>query len=577
MRAYLVAIGLAVIPLSLFIEGAHRLLIRETTKRVVADSSRVGKQLARAVSRRFADDSNFLQAFAQRPDVMESWHRADSDLTQSLERAHKLHPDFAAIGLYDLQGGLKAASPPNAVLLGRKYGFRDLRAGVAAGESYVSAAYESAGASGYSVAIAVPMRDSAGALRGIAVAQQSLDSIARDIYGFLTPVNSGLVFIADPANQVFGETDGKIVAAPAIDAVMKKLSRVQTDQGQHFTLGSGEVIAAYSPVNAAGWGILVNVPLETIRVDLWKGEKTFGLFGGLVLLLAIAGGGFVAAAFQRFRRREREYQEEIEMRNEELAARTSQLAHANRDLDSFSYSVSHDLRAPIRHINGFSRILLEDASEALTPEQRGMLDQVCASAAHMGEMVDGLLQLSRLGHQTLNVRPQDMNALVREVVAEAERDTAGRAVEWKLHPLPETVCDLLLMRQVFRNLVGNAVKFTSGKEKAAIEIGHQIERGEPAFYVRDNGAGFDMKYGEKLFLVFQRLHSQEQFEGSGVGLAIVHRIITRHSGRIWAESQPGQGTTFFFTLPAPKNIINEKPDAAQQDSATLQSATPIRG
>jgi signal transduction histidine kinase len=461
-----------------------------------------------------------------------------------------LRPEFAVIGLYDMNDRLRAVSPPGAALLGPRYGLSELHAGVQASEGvYVSPVYEPANGSGYSIAVAVPLRDEGGNLLGIAVGQQTLEAITRDVYDFLTPTNRGLIFVVDRAHEVFGIKDSKIVAVPGNRLVIEKMFRGPANKGEYLTVGSQQVIAAYAPINRGDWGILVSVPLVAIREDLWKGERIFGFFGGLVLLLAIAGGGAVAAIFERFRTREQEYQNQIEKRNRELAARTADLAAANNELESFSYSVSHDLRAPLRHINGFSSLLLEEAHEALSPEHRKTLERISFGAQNLSRMVDDLLTFSRFGRQALTLKTVDMKALVGGVVAEAEHEVTGRDVEWILDSLPETVCDQMLIGQVFRNLISNAVKFSATREKAIIEIGHTIEGEEPAFYVRDNGVGFDMKYAGKLFGVFQRLHPANEFEGVGIGLANVRRIIHRHDGRVWAEGAPDAGATFYFSIP----------------------------
>jgi len=180
------------------------------------------------------------------------------------------------------------------------------------------------------------------------------------------------------------------------------------------------------------------------------------------------------------------------------------------------------------------------------------LEEVRNGARHLGQLVDDLLNFSRLGRQALICQPVSMTALVRSVVSEIQRDMegVGRLVEWRIGGLPDVNCDSTLMRQVLRNLISNAVKFTSTREKAIIEIGHRMENSEPMFYVRDNGVGFNMKYADKLFGVFQRLHLQEDFEGTGVGLATVQRIILKHGGKVWAKSEPDRGATFFFSLDA---------------------------
>ena len=228
--------------------------------------------------------------------------------------------------------------------------------------------------------------------------------------------------------------------------------------------------------------------------------------------------------------------------------RTHELSAANKELEAFTYSVAHDLRAPLRHIDAFSRILQEDCAESLPAEARHHLDNICKSAARMSELVDDLLNLARIGRQELKRQPTPLGGLVEEVLTDIKRETGGRAIDWHIEPLPAVECDSGLMKQVFANLLSNAVKYTRPRPLAVIEVGCRKLNGDTAVFVRDNGVGFNMKYVDKLFGVFQRFHRAEEFEGTGVGLATVDRIIRKHGGRIWADAAVDQGATFYFTV-----------------------------
>jgi len=230
----------------------------------------------------------------------------------------------------------------------------------------------------------------------------------------------------------------------------------------------------------------------------------------------------------------------------------AELEAANRELEAFAYSVSHDLRAPLRRINGFAGILLEDFSAQLDPVAKGYLERVSQAGRHMCQLLDDLLNLSRVTRKELTRRRTDLDSLVKEVRDSLQPEIEGREIEWQIGCLPTVECDPGLIKQVFANLLLNAIKYTRPRQRATIQVDQMICDGQPAVFVRDNGVGFDMKYADKLFGVFQRLHRQEDFEGTGVGLATVQRIIHKHGGRVWAEAEPYKGATFYFILGTPE-------------------------
>ncbi len=232
----------------------------------------------------------------------------------------------------------------------------------------------------------------------------------------------------------------------------------------------------------------------------------------------------------------------------------AELRQTNADLESFSYSVSHDLRAPLRAIDGFSNILREDYAVQLDAEGRRLFQVVSDNAKNMGQLIDDILFLSRASRHEMYINQIDIKALAQEVWDDLAADRTGRAIEFRLTDLPMAYADNSALRQVLQNLLGNAIKFTRGREPAIIEMGGTVEGKENIYFIRDNGAGFDMIYANKLFCLFQRLHSITEFEGTGVGLAIVKRFIIKHDGRIWAEGKPGEGATFWFTLPIQQHV-----------------------
>ncbi len=242
-------------------------------------------------------------------------------------------------------------------------------------------------------------------------------------------------------------------------------------------------------------------------------------------------------------------EQQTESANRALVEQTSELTAVNKELEAFAYSVSHDLRGPLRAIDGFSGILLEEHTDQLDTEGRRLLTVVRENSGLMGQLIEDILELSRIGRSAMERARIDMRKVVAAAVQQAQQQQADRELPIKVHDLPPAVGDERLIQQVWINLLSNAAKFTAPRESPAIEVRGVVENNEHVYSVKDNGAGFDMKYSGKLFSLFERLHSREEFAGTGVGLAIVKRIVERHGGRVWAEGKVNEGATFYFTLP----------------------------
>jgi PAS domain S-box-containing protein len=341
-----------------------------------------------------------------------------------------------------------------------------------------------------------------------------------------------VVTYANPAvERMFGYAPAELVGRP-VTVLMPERFHGPPDDARRAFLEAGGASAVGRTVERVG---LTKdgreIPIE-VSLAAWQAR---GAPAFTAIVRDVSERKRTEAALRRGRR--------------DIEAAAAQLAAANRELESFSYSVSHDLRAPLRHIAGFVDLLRQHAGSGLDEKGRRYLDTISSSALHMGQLIDDLLTFSRTGRGELARDAVDLDALVKEVVRLATDEARGRAVDLKVGPLGRVTGDAALLRVALTNLVGNAVKYTRNRERAEIEVGAlPAPDGQVTVFVRDNGAGFDMQYAGKLFGVFQRLHSSREFEGTGIGLATVRRIVERHGGRVWAEGRPGEGATFFVTL-----------------------------
>jgi len=313
------------------------------------------------------------------------------------------------------------------------------------------------------------------------------------------------------------------------------------------------------------------------EVNGWHQRKDGSRYWAHAMLIALLDDGGELRGFAKINRDMtdakrlddlmRNINGELEKR---VTERTAQLLAANKDLESFSYSVSHDLRSPLRHVASFVSLLQEHLGDRCDEVSTRYLNTIGTSARHMSQLIDGLLAFSHLGRAAVNIAPVDSTLLVDTVVAQLAHDSEGRSIEWVVAPdLPVVQGDALLLREVWANLLGNAYKYTRPRESARIEVGWGVDPAKGhIFYVRDNGVGFDTKYSSKLFGVFQRLHRASEFEGTGIGLALTKRIVERHGGTIWAESQLGEGSVFSFSLPFESLLTANSPDEQMYGTAS---------
>jgi signal transduction histidine kinase len=464
-------------------------------------------------------------------------------------------PQIERLFLADVTGTLKADVPELPGARGTNFAYREWFQGVSRDwRPYVSPVYTRAAPPRLNVfAVVVPIRNAAGHAVGILVLQIRVESllqwvetigIGSEEFIYLVDSKGQLAFHSKHRNQE------KIVSL-AGTPIVEKLRRGERGVETGFDPAEREdSIIAYAAVPGYGWGVVAQQPTRSSLALAARDEQLRRLLIGYgFILLLCAASIFLAsriAIARKHAEEDRRMKTELERR---VAERTHQLDAANKELEAFSYSVSHDLRAPLRSIDGFGQALLEDCASRLDDQGRHYLQRIRGSTQHMGQLIDDLLKLSRATRAEIRREPVDLTQMAQTVTAELRRAEPGRQVELQVQDGMIANGDLRLLRIVLENLLSNAWKFTSRVEHPRIEMSSfQDGAGQHTYYVRDNGVGFDMAYIDKLFGAFQRLHSPADFPGTGIGLATVQRIIHRHGGRVWAESEVGKGASFYFTL-----------------------------
>jgi len=550
-RPFRVAICFAIIsPVVLIAVFAYNSTYHDLTEAALSRRKSVAALASTALEQRFTRLTDLGVSLATRVRFRQlvsegKWNQAIAILTD-------VGTDFPFIDrvfLADLAGTLMADTPALPEVRGKNFADRDWYRGVSSTWTpYVSDVYRRAAKPRHNVvAAAIPVKGEEDRIVGILVLQVQLNALV----GWSNSIDmgpSGFAYVVDRKGQLATHprlpSAGEIFDYSSVPVVQKVLRQQSGIEIMVEPMEKDERVAAYAPIPGMGWGVIATEPTQNAFATRDENLDRLLVRYGLIFLLSCVLAYVILRTVIGLKQAE----EKIQTLNSELQQRAMRLELANKELESFSYSVSHDLRAPLRSIDGFSEALVEDYADRLDTQAKDYLQRVRAATQRMGQLIDDMLNLSRVARSEIKADRMDLSALAHEVAAELRKIEPGRQIEFVIGQGISAVGDRRLLRIALENLIGNAWKFTTKTPKAQIEFGVSGENGAQTYFVRDNGAGFDMAYSNKLFGAFQRLHATTEFNGTGIGLATVQRIIHRHNGRVWAEGKVDQGATFYFTL-----------------------------
>lgn len=467
-----------------------------------------------------------------------SWQKLSVDMDRVVDHFPAVVRLFAS----DSDGRLWADSPRKPDVHGVDFSFRDWYQGVMENQAaYLSRAYRRTAEPRIQVAsMAFPVRDGSEGISGVMVLQLSLDDILS--WAGDAPLQGGgrLTFV-DHHQQSFElqEDTGKVAVNRTPTDRPDAAGATANVEGSDVAVRNDEqTVAVYAAVPGWNWGVEISESPDTFFAGRDRDLRVMVLVVALILGLCIVSAGTALMLLRALARKE-----------SELTRANAELLSANRNLHDFTYAVSHDLRAPLRAMSGFSEALVEEQGARLDDQGRHYLERIKAGSHKLGRMIEDLLAVARIPQMELNLQEVDLTRLARDITEELQAMEPDRRVDTRIDPGMKVTGDSTLLALILRNLLQNAWKFTRGREQAEIEIGCEQAPGEQVYFVRDNGVGFDPEYTRQLFTMFQRLHSESEFEGTGIGLAATLQAVELHGGRIWSEGREGQGAVFRFTIP----------------------------
>lgn len=488
----------------------------------------------------------YVESYARRRRFHEAVVQRQVDRVQTiLQEAVRYFPALDRVFVVDPKGTLWADFPPDPRTWHQSFAHRDWYQGVVErGATYVSEMYQRKAAPAVEVvAVAALLSGVRGEILGYLVGQHTIGDFSSWLQGMQMP-SGGSLALMDHRGNVLMREDAGIRRGTFKDFPLAEMmaGTQNTVRRVVHPVSREEWVVSLQMVPGTGWAVYAGMPVNRILEPIRDLQRAFVGFALLCLGVMLGLGMMWLGAIRRSQASLTQMTERLQRANQGLEA-------ANRELEAFSYSVSHDLRAPLRHIHSFADIMKHEYEEALAGEGRHYLAKIMKAAARMGALIEDLLKFSRMGRAKFIAGEVEMNGLIKEIQAEWAADLADGVVTWRVEALPVVHGDRSMLRVVWTNLLSNAVKYSRTRPEPRIEVGSRQDGGETVIHVKDNGVGFDGYYADKLFQVFQRLHSQEEFEGTGIGLAMVRRIMERHGGRVWAESTVGEGATFYVAFP----------------------------